>query len=71
METEPETLGDSETNVNIKRDSMDSTSGQSMPDRLSVSSDSEIPAKLEEDKPYVENSSEPCLQEFPKSGDTT
>lgn len=69
VETESENLDDHDSIVNTKRDSMDSTSGQSMPD--SVSSDNEISAKLEEDKPYIENVSEPFLQEFPKIDDTT
>lgn len=49
---------------------MDSTNEQSMQDRLSISSENEIQANLEEDKPYVAfHTSEPCLQEFPKSDD--
>ena len=64
-------MDEPDSRINIKRDSMDSTNGQSMPDRLSVSSDNEISAKLEEDKPYIENASEPCLQEFLKTDDTT
>jgi len=51
---------------------MDSTSEQSMQERLSISSENEIQAKLEEDKPYIASpTSESCLQEFTKSEDTS
>lgn len=65
-------MSDNDSNCsNLQRNSMDSTSEQSMQERLSISSENEIQAKLEEDKPYIASPSSECLQEFTKSEDTS
>lgn len=69
-ETEIENVSDIHSNIELNRISVGSASELSFPDRLSVSSENEIQSKLEEDKPYDANTSEP-LHEFPGAGDAS
>lgn len=67
-EIELENPSDTDSNFNLKRNSVDSTNEQSTQDRLSISSENEIQANLEEDRPHLpSDSSEPSLLEFANS----